>query len=403
MIWVTLVLALREVRRNAMRSILTMLGIVIGVGAVITMVTIGKGATAQVTREISALGEDLIMVRPGADRPGPGGVREAAEPFERADVEALRREIPGVVAVTGTASRSTTVVYGNANWPTTVTGCDADYLTVSGFSVAAGRPFTAGEIGAATPVCLIGATVREEVFGEADPRGVRLRVGTLSCEVVGLLAERGESSMGMDRDDTILMPITTFQRRLAGNDAISSIQLLAAKDQSIDVVQSQVTALLAERRRIQPGRANDFSVRNVQEIASTMSAVTTTLTGLLGGIAGVSLLVGGIGIMNIMLVSVTERTREIGTRLAIGALASEVLLQFLVEAIVLSVLGGVIGIGFGLGLSYLATRAMSLPFVVSTEVVIGAFLFSAAVGVAFGYFPAQKAARLNPIEALRHE
>lgn len=403
MIWLTLVMALREVRRNALRSFLTMLGIVIGVGAVITMVTIGRGATAQVTKEVSALGEDLILIRAGASRPGPGGVREAAKPFELDDVAAIRREITGIVAVTGSAGRSTTLVYGNANWPTSVTGCDQDYLTVSGLEIAEGRPFLPTEIASATPVCIVGATIQEELFGGDDPLGQRIRVGKVSCEIVGLLAAKGESSMGQDRDDTVLLPISTFQRRLAGSTDISSIQVKAAKNQSIDVVQSQVEALLAERRRIQPGRENDFTVRNVQEIASAMSTVTTTLTGLLGGIAAVSLLVGGIGIMNIMLVSVTERTREIGTRLAIGALGSEVLLQFLVEAIVLSVFGGLLGIAGGLGASYAVTRLLSMPFVVSVEIVVGAFLFSAVVGIAFGYLPARQAARLNPIEALRHE
>ncbi|MBN2194146.1 MAG: ABC transporter permease [Polyangiaceae bacterium] len=402
MIWLTLSMALREIRRNAMRSFLTMLGIVIGVGAVITMVTIGNGASAQVRKEVSSLGEDLIMIRPGADR-GPGGVREAAKSFESDDVHAIRSEVPGLIAVTGSASRSATIVYGNANWSSTVTGCDMDYLTVSGHTVAQGRTFLPTELVSATPVCIIGTTVQKELFGVDDPLGLRIRVGTVSCQVVGVLAEKGESSMGQDKDDTILMPLATFQRRLAGSTDISSIQLKVAKNQSVNVVQSQVEALLAERRRILPGKPNDFSVRNVQEIASAMSSVTTTLTGLLGGIAGVSLLVGGIGIMNIMLVSVTERTREIGTRLAIGALGSEVLLQFLVEAIMLSVLGGIIGIVTGLGASYLVTSMMAMPFVVSAEIVLGAFAFSMVVGIAFGYLPARQAARLNPIEALRHE
>jgi putative ABC transport system permease protein len=403
LIWVTFVMALREVRRHALRSFLTMLGIVIGVGAVITMVTIGKGATAQVTAQVSSLGDDVVLVRPGADRRGPGGVRDSAEPFELADVAAIRREVLGVEAVTGSASRAATVVFGNANWPTTVTGCDGEYLTVRGFTLAAGRDFSSAELAGGAPVCVVGETVREKIYGDVDPVGTRLRVGSVSCLVVGRLAEKGEAVMGMDLDDTVLMPLTAFQRRIAGNQDVAVIQLKARRSQSIAVVQGQVEALMTERRRIPPGQEKDFTVRNVQELANAMSAITTTLTGLLGGIAAVSLLVGGIGIMNIMLVSVTERTREIGTRLAIGALASEVLLQFLVEAIVLSVLGGVIGIGFGLGLSFVAARALTLPFVVAPDVVVGAFVFSALVGVVFGYLPARQAARLNPIEALRHE
>ncbi len=401
MIWLTVVMALREVRRNALRSFLTMLGIVIGVGAVITMVTIGKGATAKVQQDVSALGENLLMVRPGADRHGPGGVRASAPSFEQDDVEAIRREVPGVEAVSGSASKSATLIYGNANWTTSVTGCEPDYLNVKDRELAAGRAFLPQEQGQA--VCVIGDTVKKELFGAQPPLGERIRVGRVSCLVIGVLAAKGQAAMGMDQDDTVLMPLVAFQRRVLGSRDIPSIELKAKTGQSVTVVESTVEALLAERRRIAPGEDNDFHVRNVQEIADAMGAVTTTLTGLLGGIAAVSLLVGGIGIMNIMLVSVTERTREIGTRLAIGALANEVMLQFLVEAIVLSLLGGMIGIGFGLGLSYLAARSLGVPFVVAPDVVVGAFAFSAMVGIVFGYLPARKAARLNPIEALRHE
>jgi putative ABC transport system permease protein len=341
------------------------------------------------------------MIRPGADRHGPGGVRAAAPSFEQDDVEAIRREVPGVEAVSGSASKSVTLVYGNANWTTSVTGCESEYLEVKDREVAEGRTFLPQEQGQA--VCVIGSTVRKELFGSQSPLGERVRVGRVSCLVIGVLAAKGQAAMGMDQDDTVLMPLVAFQRRVAGSKDIPSIELKAKEGQSVTVVESTVEALLAERRRIAPGGENDFHVRNVQEIADAMGAVTTTLTGLLGGIAAVSLLVGGIGIMNIMLVSVTERTREIGTRLAIGALANEVMLQFLVEAIVLSLLGGMIGIGFGLGLSYLAAQALGVPFVVAPDVVAGAFAFSAMVGIVFGYLPARKAARLNPIEALRHE
>ena len=401
MIWLTILMALREVRRNALRSTLTMLGIVIGVGAVITMVTIGKGATAKVQQDVSALGENLLMVRPGVDRPGPGGVRGGAKSFEQADVDAVRREVPGIEAVSGAAQRSAILVYGNANWTTSVTGCASEYFKVKALAIAEGRGFLPQEQG--QPVCVIGETVKTELFGSSNPLGERMRVAHMSCLVVGILAKKGQSAMGQDQDDTVLMPLVAFQRRLVGNKEIPDIDIQAKEGQSITVVQSTVEALLSERRRIPPGADADFHVRNVQEIADTMGTITTTLTALLGGIAAVSLLVGGIGIMNIMLVSVTERTCEIGTRLAIGALASEVMLQFLVEAVVLSLLGGLIGIGLGLGLSCLAASAVGVPFVIAPEVVLGAFTFSAMVGILFGYLPARKAAQLNPIEALRHE
>jgi putative ABC transport system permease protein len=401
MLWNTLVMSLREVKRNALRSFLTMLGIMIGVGAVIAMVTIGEGATQKVRNDVSALGENLLVISPGAQRRGPE--RTAATPFDQSDVEAIAREVGGIKSMAPTASTNTTAVFGNQNWPTSVMGADEAYFDVRGYKVELGRIFSEIELGAGTPVCVLGKTVRENLFGTANPVGQRVRVKQVSCLVIGVLAPKGQAAVGGDQDDVLLMPLTAVQRRLAGNRNIGSIYLQTEDAQSSAAVQASVEDLLRERRRIQPGAVDDFSVRNMQEIADTMSSVTASLTGLLGGIAAVSLLVGGIGIMNIMLVSVTERTREVGTRLAIGALASEVLMQFLVEAVVLSMIGGILGILFGLGMSYAATRGLSLPFLVSPQVVFGAFAFSAAVGVIFGFLPARKAARLNPIEALRHE
>ncbi|HZF55373.1 MAG TPA: ABC transporter permease [Polyangiaceae bacterium] len=401
MLWSTIVMSLREVRRNALRSFLTMLGIMIGVGAVIAMVTIGEGATQKVRSDVSALGENLLVVRPGAAMRGP--VRSQAKPFGKQDIVAIEREIPGLLAIAPSASSSVTAVYGNLNWPTSVTGVDSSYLDVRGYTIDQGRTFSDNEITGGVPVCILGKTVKDNLFGEASPLGQRVRLNRISCLVVGLLVSKGQAAMGGDQDDTVLLPLTAFQRRIAGNRDISTVYLQTEEGQSTAVVQGQVESLLRERRRIKPDGVDDFTVRNMQEIADTMSSVTASLTGLLGGIAAVSLLVGGIGIMNIMLVSVTERTREVGTRLAIGALAREVLLQFLVEAVVLAMLGGTLGIIFGLSLSYAATQGMSLPFIVTPSVVVGAFAFSAAVGVVFGFLPARKAALLNPIEALRHE
>ncbi len=401
MLWATLVMSLREVRRNALRSFLTMLGIMIGVGAVIAMVTIGEGATQKVRADVGALGENLLVVSPGAARRGPE--RTPATPFEMDDVEAIRREIAGIQIIAPTAQSSGTVVIGNQNWPTSTIGIDEAFFDVRGYKIDIGRNFSESEMSTGTPACILGKTVRENLFGESVPMGKRIRIKQVSCLVVGVLAPKGQAAVGGDQDDVVLMPLRAFQRRIAGNQNIGSVYVQTERAELTTIVQSQIEDLLRERRRIAPGALDDFNVRNMQEIAETMSSVTASLTGLLGGIAAVSLLVGGIGIMNIMLVSVTERTREVGTRLAIGALASEVLTQFLVEAVVLSILGGVLGIAFGLSLSFGATKALSLPYSVSLGTVAGAFCFSAVVGVVFGYLPARKAARLNPIEALRHE
>jgi putative ABC transport system permease protein len=400
-IWQTFMMSLREIRRNALRSFLTMLGVVIGVGAVITMVTIGNGATAKVQSDVGALGQNMLTVMPGADRRG--GVHSTATPFEEADVTAIRREIQGLDAISGTANASAMAVFGNNNWSTSVTGADNAFLTIRGYTLQDGRTFSDTEVQSGTPVCILGQTVKTNLFAGQSAVGERIRLGRVSCQVIGVLVAKGAAAMGPDQDDLALMPLRAVQRRLAGNANVSSIVVKVNSTYTTSGVRSDIEDLMRERRRVAPGLESDFTVRDLQEIAQAMSSVTSALTGLLGGIAAVSLLVGGIGIMNIMLVSVTERTREIGTRLAIGALAREVLLQFLVEAIVLSTLGGGLGIGFGLGLSFLGTKMLSVPFVVSPGIVVAAFVFSALVGILFGYLPARKAARLNPIEALRHE
>jgi len=294
-------------------------------------------------------------------------------------------------------------VYGSRNWSASITGATNDWFRVRNWEVAFGREFREGELRGGTPVCILGETVRRELFGAGDPLGARIRVASVSCEVIGVMSSRGQSTFGDDQDDFLLMPLVTVQRRLLGDDTIAVIAVSARDADMTSQVQGEIQRLFRQRRRIDPGEEDDFSVRDLREVSEMIGVVGGVLTALLGAIAAVSLLVGGIGIMNIMLVSVTERTREIGIRLAIGARSREILAQFLVEAIVLSVFGGVLGIGLGLGGSALAARALDLPFALSVDVVAGSFVFAGLVGVFFGWYPARRAARLDPIEALRHE
>jgi len=402
MIWETVKLALQAITRNLLRSFLTILGVVIGVAAVITMVTLGQGSTQQITTDVAKLGTNLIVLRPG-QAVGPGGVQEAGRQLEEADAEAIRREIPGLRAVAPATTRAMTVVAGGKNWSTTVTGTDTSYLDARDWPIAAGRAFNDAELRGGRAVCLIGKTIQKELFGGAYVLGETIRVGQISCEIIGILAEKGESAFGQDQDDIVGMPLKTFQRRIAGNINVSFIYISVDGNHSTTKTVKAVEGLMRERRRIAPGQQDDFFVRDLKEITATLTGITTVLTALLSAVAAISLLVGGIGIMNIMLVSVTERTREIGTRLAIGALASQVLTQFLVEAVVLSLFGGLIGVLLGLSLSYVLAGAIKIPFLIDYSIIAIAFVFSAAVGVVFGYFPARKAARLDPIEALRHE
>ncbi|MCC7536368.1 MAG: ABC transporter permease [Deltaproteobacteria bacterium] len=401
MLWATFLMALREIRRNAMRSVLTTLGVVIGVAAVIAMVTLGEGATARVTGEISGLGRNMLIVVPGSARRS-AAISNAA-PFDRDDVRAIATEVPGVRAAAPSASRPILAVYGNKNWSTIVTGSDNAFFDVRSWTFLAGRRFEEAELLSGAPVCVIGATVRKELFGATDPIGAAIRVRNVACEVVGHLDSKGRSTFGDDQDDFVVMPLVTFQRRIAGNDDVAAVFVSADDTVSTEEVQDRLEILMRQRRRIGPADEDDFLVRDMKEITRVLETATGVLTTLLGAIAAVSLLVGGIGIMNVMLVSVTERTREIGVRLAIGAREREVLLQFLVEAVVLSTLGGLLGIGLGLAGSYGAARALSLPFVFLPQIIVIAFVFSAIVGIAFGFFPARKAARLNPIDALRYE
>jgi putative ABC transport system permease protein len=384
-----------------MRSVLTILGIVIGVASVITMVTLGGGATVQVTQQIASLGSNLLIVTPGR-RMGPGQASMAA-PFRSKDAEAIARDIRSVAAVAPASTQRVMAIVGSQNWSTTVTGTDNQYLRVRNWSLKAGRQFSDSELRAGAAVCIVGNTVRQKVFGGLDPLGSRIRLGKLSFQVIGLLEAKGQSSMGTDQDDLVLLPLRTFQRRISGNQYVSLIQVSVRDGASTEKAQRDIERLMRERRHVAPNADDDFSVMDMKEITKMLTGTTQVLTALLGTVAAVSLLVGGIGIMNIMLVSVTERTREIGTRLAIGALEREVLMQFLVEAVVLSSSGGLFGILLGLAASVGLKNVLKVPFVFNPGIVIIAFLFSAAVGVVFGYFPALKAARLDPIEALRHE
>jgi len=402
MLWNALLLALREIRRNVLRSALTVLGIVIGVAAVITMVTVGAGATAAISAQIASLGSNILIIRPGQGF-GPGRSVARGRPFEMADLEAIERQVDGLRAVAPRASSVAQAIFGNRNWQTTVTGTDNAYFLAGNWELADGRLFTDAELRAGRSVCIIGETTRQELFAGQNPVGSKLRLNKLSCQVVGLLAPKGQSAMGTDQDDTVIMPLKTFQRRISGSTDVGAPIVSVQDGVSTQTVEAEIERLLRQRRHLSAGEEDDFSVFDTRQIAQTLTGTTRVLTMLLGSVAGVSLVVGGIGIMNIMLVSVTERTREIGIRLAIGALEREVLGQFLVEAVVLSSLGGLFGILLALLAAAGLTSLMGIPFVLDAGIIALAFLFAAGVGVVFGYFPARRAARMDPIEALRHE
>mgnify|MGYP001249968336 FL=1 len=394
-------LAVQALRRNVMRSLLTVLGIVIGVGAVIAMVTIGNGATTKVTADLAKLGSNLLMINPGQF--GPGRASTDAKPFNARDIDVMKTQLSGIKAVAPLAQKSATVVAGTENRIVSISGTDNDYFIAQDWALSSGRTFTDGELRGGRAACIIGATVRAKLLGSGDPVGRIIRVGNVSCEVIGHLEAKGQSSFGSDQDDTVLMPLRTFHRRIAGNTDISRIMVSARDGVDMARLQANIEALLRERRNITQGKEDDFSVADMKQIVQATAGTASILTGLLGAVAGVSLIVGGIGIMNIMLVSVTERTREIGIRLAIGALEGQVLAQFLAEAIVLSLFGGLIGVITGLSLAWLGTAVLKVPFTIDPSIILLAFAFSALVGIVFGYFPAPRAAQLNPIEALRHE
>ena len=401
MIWTTLQLAWRELRANLLRSLLTTLGIIVGVAAVVTVVTLGQGLTLKVTADIASMGRNLLFVLPFT--PQRAGPATPQAPFKMDDVEAIEREVQGVAAVAPAAVKQTQAVYGSNNWQVGVTGTTNGYFVVREWGVSQGRVFTDSEERGGRAVCILGETPRKELFGHQTPLGASIRLGATSCEVIGVLAGKGQSTMGQDQDDTILMPILAVQRRMTGNDNVQQILVSAATAGQVKPVQEAIAVLLRERRRIRPGEQDNFLTRDLQSISSLVTSTSQLLTAGLSAVAAISLLVGGIGIMNIMLVSVTERTREIGIRLAIGALERDVLMQFLIEAVVLSCVGGLIGAAIGLAGSAAIAYWIGVPFVLSPWVVVVAFGFSAAVGIIFGFFPARRAAGLDPIEALRYE
>jgi len=403
-ILMTLRIALKALNRNKMRTVLTMLGMIIGVGAVITMVALGKGAQSTIEDQVKSAGTNMIMVNAGNF--STGGVRMGQGNSTRLmpeDADAIK-ELPGVQYAAAGANTRGQVVAGNENWSTQVQGTDIDLPAIRNWPMKDGAFFTAMDVRAATKVAVLGSLVSDTLFGpDVDPTGQIIRIRSQPFKVLGVMASKGQSSMGQDQDDVIFVPYTTVIKKLQGQQHINNVTVSAASADQIDTTAESIRELLRVRHKIVPGDADDFMVRTLEDMASVRTETTKTMTTLLAGIAGVSLMVGGIGIMNIMLVSVTERTREIGLRMAIGARGKDVLLQFLVEAIVISLFGGLIGIAVGFGCSAAVQRFAQWPTSIPANAIAMAFGFSGATGVFFGFYPARKAASLDPIEALRFE
>lgn len=400
----TFKIAFRALRRNKLRSVLTALGIIIGVGAVIAMVSIGNGAKAQVEQQIASLGENVILIFSGSVTSS--GIRTGwgnAGTLKIEDAEAIRREVPGVIAVSEEVISTSQVSAGNQNWFTRIYGESPEYFDIRKWPLSDGANFTSQDVRSANKVCVIGRTTASQVFGSESPIGQILRIKGVPFLVTGVLTAKGLSPQGTDQDDIVIMPYTSAMKRVIGGSTLRGINVQVATPNDLAPAQQQITELLRQRHNIRSGRDDDFTVRNQQEIAETATATSRVMTLLLGAIASVSLVVGGIGIMNIMLVSVTERTREIGVRLAVGAHGRDILTQFLIEAVTLSVIGGAIGILLGLGASRMLSVFAHWPTLISIPSIIAAFFVSAAVGIFFGFYPAREAARLDPIEALRYE
>jgi putative ABC transport system permease protein len=397
-------IAFRALRRNKLRSVLTALGIIIGVAAVIAMVGIGNGAKAQVEAQIASLGENVILIFSGSTTSS--GIHTgwgSAGTLKIEDAEAIRREVPGVVAVSEEVVSTTQVAAGNQNWFTRVFGESPEYFDIRQWPLAEGSPFTPQDVRSANKVCVIGQTTATQIYGNDDPVGQTLRIKNVPFTITGVLTPRGLSPQGVDQDDIVVMPYTSAMKRVTGGTVLRNIEVQIGDGRQIAPAQQQIISLLRQRHHIRPGHDDDFTVRTQEEIAQTATATTAVMTVLLGSIAGVSLVVGGIGIMNIMLVSVTERTREIGTRMAVGAHGSDILMQFLIEAVTLSSVGGVIGITLGVAASKILSGYAHWPTLISVTSIVVAFSVSAAVGIFFGFYPARKAAALDPIEALRYE
>ncbi|MFZ6862930.1 ABC transporter permease [Undibacterium sp. Ji67W] len=408
MLFSVFILALRSVQRNMLRSFLTILGIVIGVSAVITMVTLGNGATQAINTQISSLGANLLIVSPGQRGPGGGGsgAGSAGIPhFTDADADAIAAQIGGVAEVAPLGRASVTVIANGRNWITSVSGSTNEWFKTGNWTLASGREFDPDEQRAGSAVCIIGETVRREIFGGTPGKtglGELLRVKQFSCNVIGILGSKGQSGMG-DQDDTVVVPLNTLQRRVTGSHRVDMLMVSMQENADSAPLKASLRQLMRERRKLAEHDDDNFNIFDTQQLAETLSSTMGVLTSLLGAVAAVSLLVGGIGIMNIMLVSVTERTREIGLRLAVGALEKEVLLQFLIEAMVLSALGGLVGVVIATIASYFLAGLMKVPYAFDPTINLLSLVFSAGIGILFGYFPARNAARMDPIVALRHE
>lgn len=396
-------IAIKEIKRNILRSFLTILGIVIGVASVIAMVMIGDGTTANVKQSISQLGTNMLTLRVGQERRGVPREDNSAKPFTEGDINAIKNELQNIKAVAAENSSRINIVYGNKSNSASVIGTNNDYFIIKDWEVTDGRIFEEHELNNGKSSCIIGTTIVKQLFGDENPMGVNIRLKNLSCTVIGVLKSKGAAAFGNDQDEIVIVPLKMFQNKIKGDKDIASILISITEGKYIENAKIEITALMQERRNLKLEEPDNFHIRDMQDLLSTMTSTTQMLTYLLGSIAAISLLVGGIGIMNIMLVSVTERTREIGTRLAIGAMENEVLLQFLVEAIVLATFGGIVGIFLGLAIGYIIVTMMNLPFILNHQIIVISFIFSTLIGVFFGYFPARKAARLNPIDALRYE
>lgn len=397
-------LAFKQIRKNYLRAFLTMLGIIIGVGSVIVMLALGNGATKKITSQISSLGSNLLIVFPARNLNNDG--KSKKRNFTMQEVDTIRSRLIGVRAVAPFSSTSVVVQYFAQNTQTQANGITQDYFEVTGWNLAMGREFREGEYTSGTNVCILGESVKNALFGNENPLGSQIKVVKSICEVVGVLESKGQGAMGNDQDDAVFMPFKAYQRNVSGKNTLFNVnRIMISLNDGVDSVEAtnNLKYILRDIRDIKSGQRDNFEIMDTKEIEKMVSTTTSILTLFLGCIAGVSLIVGGIGIMNIMLVSVTERTREIGTRLAIGALESEVLLQFLIEAVVVSSLGGIIGIFLAFFVALGASSLMNIPFVFHIDVAVFAFLFSAMIGVIFGYLPARRASRLNPIEALRYE
>jgi putative ABC transport system permease protein len=392
--------ALREIRRNYMRSLLTAIGIVIGIASVIVMVNIGQGASQSITQSVEKLGSNTLYIMPGQHR-GPGSIEK---PFKKKDIETLRSSIYALEGISPVQNSSMTVVYKEQNYRTTISGVENEYLDIQNWKIAEGRIFEKSEIRTGQNVCIIGESVSKALFENASSIiGERVRLKNFSCEVIGRLEAKGANTFGMDQDDIILVPFSLFQRRISGSDTIPLMMAAVKKNIPLEEAKIQIERVLRDRRHISSADEDDFSVRSMTALIDTISQVTTVLTIMLGAVAAISLIVGGIGIMNIMLVSVTERTREIGIRMAVGAMAKDILIQFLIESIVLSGLGGIVGVLMGIMITVGVSHSLDIMLVIDPSIILVALVFSMLIGIIFGIIPARKAANMNPIDALRYE